>query len=671
VSYLRPVDASSGGDPLAQIVQAKRTIVRWLTGCALVVAVAAALPAAALAADAETTLAERYVPVVRIVDQEEQCGHGEAYQPTDVNLVLGNPDVAFRGPWDKTNIIKVGPTASDLARGLFEYHLDFPGSAVAPGCVYDEWSHRINKGSAPRAYARVVTDPTYPGQLALQYWLFYVFNDFNDKHEGDWEMIQLNFDAHNASEALRKKPALVGFSQHEGAESAHWGESKLEIVDETHPVVYPALGSHANYYTSALHLGRSAAQGVGCDDTSGPSFEFRPQVSLIPTQKAEYLRSYSCLNYDGHWGEEHEGFYNGPTGPNTKLQWTEPIVWSTGEWRDKSFTVPVGTSFGTTATGFFCGAVATGSSILTSIVGDPSPLLIALAVLLALILWLTSRTRWQPSAPLRLERRRRWGAIVNAARRMYLGHLRLFLGIGLLFFPLGAVITGLQYVLFRVSGLDGLVDSAGSTNAVVAFLAFALGVVLTVSGLAIVGGVTAVAMVDIDAGRETSTLAAYKKILPKAGVTLGVGLILAVIFAVLGATAIGVLLAVWLLVRWALFPQVLVLEEVSALGALHRSARLVRGDWWRVASMLLFVTVIALLLGPLIGTILLFVTSASFDFVNLVSSVVYAVVIPFVAIASTYLYFDLRVAKQHEAEATEGGEVLPAEEAPPAVLAPP
>jgi hypothetical protein len=98
VSYLRPVDASSGGDPLAQIVQAKRTIVRWLTGCALVVAVAAALPAAALAADAETTLAERYVPVVRIVDQEEQCGHGEAYQPTDVNLVLGNPDVAFPRP---------------------------------------------------------------------------------------------------------------------------------------------------------------------------------------------------------------------------------------------------------------------------------------------------------------------------------------------------------------------------------------------------------------------------------------------------------------------------------------------------------------------------------------------------------------------------------------------
>jgi hypothetical protein len=166
-----------------------------VTGCIVAIAVAAALPSLARAADAETNLAERYVPVTRIVNQEDPCAHGEAYQPTDVNLVLGNPDVALRGPWDRTNIIKVGPTAADLARGLFDYHLDFPGRAVSPGCVYDEWSHRINKGHGAHAYARVVNDSTYPGQLALQYWLFYVFNDFNDKHEGDWELIQLNFDA--------------------------------------------------------------------------------------------------------------------------------------------------------------------------------------------------------------------------------------------------------------------------------------------------------------------------------------------------------------------------------------------------------------------------------------------------------------------------------------------
>jgi ACR3 family arsenite efflux pump ArsB len=97
----------------------------------------------------------------------------------------------------------------------------------------------------------------------------------------------------------------------------------------------------------------------------------------------------------------------------------------------------------------------------------------------------------------------------------------------------------------------------------------------------------------------------------------------------------------------------------------------VRGDWWRVASLLLFISLIALLLGPLVGTLLLFVSHASFDFINLVSSVVYAVVLPFAAIATTYLYFDLRVAKQREGETAETGDVLPVEtETPPDALAP-
>ena len=44
---------------------------------------------------------------------------------------------------------------------------------------------------------------------------------------------------------------------------------------------------------------------------------------------------------------------------------------------------------------------------------------------------------------------------------------------------------------------------------------------------------------------------------------------------------------------------------------------------------------LGLLLGPLVGTALLFLTSASFDFVNLVSALVYVVTLPFVAITAT------------------------------------
>jgi Membrane domain of glycerophosphoryl diester phosphodiesterase len=289
-------------------------------------------------------------------------------------------------------------------------------------------------------------------------------------------------------------------------------------------------------------------------------------------------------------------------------------------------------------------------------------------VLLVLILWLTSRTRWHPSAPLRLEHRRRWGAIVNATRRMYFGHLRVFLGIGLLFIPLGLLITGVQYLLFRLGDLNGLVESAGSTNALVVLLATALGIVFTVFGLAVVDAATAVAMLDIDAGGRASVRTAYKKVLPKLGPLLGVVLIAAVVVAVVGLTSIGVLLAIWLLVRWAFLAQVVVLEESSGLSALRRSARLVRGHWWRVASLLLFVTVIALLLGPLVGVLLLFVSSASFNFINLVSSAVYVFLLPFTAIASTYMYFDLRVAKQEEEETAKDADLLPVQTRSPAAL---
>jgi hypothetical protein len=621
----------------------------------VVSALFAALPAQAATSPARQ-LAQRYSPVVRLVEQQEPCSHGEAFDPIDVNLILGNPDVALRGPWDKSNIVKIAPTAADLSGGLFDYHLDFPGDALAPGCTYDDWSHRLMRGATPHVYAHIVTQV---GQLALQYWFFYIFNNFNDKHEGDWEMIQLDFAAKTPAAALKLQPALIGYSQHESGERARWADKKLER-EGTHPIVYPALGSHANYFSSALFLGRSAAEGVGCDDTVGPSTELHPGVSLIPTRRAAYLRAFPWLGFVGRWGEQHQGFYNGPTGPDTKLQWTKPISWA-NTWRGRSFVVPTGSSIGQTATGFFCGAVAGGSNVLTILVGNPSPLLLALAGILIIILWLSSRTSWHPSAPLRLRRRRSWGAIVTSAFRMYVAHFRLFLGIGLLFIPLGVVITGLQYLLFRIGWLAPLVDAVGRTNIAVDGPAFALGVSITLLGLVIVETTTALAMVEIDEGRPVTARGAYRLARPKFGSIIGAALFIGVVLLLCDLTAIGVLLGAWLLVRWSQTTQVIALEGLPPFPALRRSARLVRDNWWRVASLTLFVSLLAVLLGPLTGTILLFVTSASFNFVNLLSDVVYAILLPYVAIATTYLYFDLFVADANEAEVRETTAVLPAE----------
>jgi hypothetical protein len=177
-------------------------------------------------------------------------------------------------------------------------------------------------------------------------------------------------------------------------------------------------------------------------------------------------------------------------------------------------------------------------------------------------------------------------------------------------------------------------------------------------------------MIDIDAGRRGSARAAYRKVLPKLGPLVGVVLLAVVVVAVVSLTTVGTLLGVWLVVRWSFLAQVVALEDVGALAALRRSSLLVRGNWWRVASLLLFVTFLALLLGLLVGALLLFVTSASFNFINLMSSAVYVFLLPFAAIASTYMYFDVRVARQHEEKTADAADVLPVETPSSAALAP-
>ena len=156
------------------------------------------------------------------MQQAEDCGPGEPFVPTDVDTLLGNDTVALRGPWDTDDLVKIAPAAADLGKGLTGYHLDFPGSPLNPGCSYEEWADEQTAGSTPTTYARVVTEEGREG-LALQYWLYYPFNDFNNKHESDWEMIQVEFAASDAATALQQEPTRVGYSQHEGVELARRG----------------------------------------------------------------------------------------------------------------------------------------------------------------------------------------------------------------------------------------------------------------------------------------------------------------------------------------------------------------------------------------------------------------------------------------------------------------
>ena len=270
---------------------------------------------------------------------------------------------------DAGTAVKEAPGMADIVGLGPETSLDFNGNPRRPGCTFEQDFDRLGAGQPDVAYAHVATDPSAPGRLALQYWFFWYFDDYVNTHEGDWEFIQLVWDVPTADEALRTAPVETGYSQHSGGECADWDGGKLERRGD-HPVVYAAAGSHANFYTPDLFLGRSADQGFGCDDARPPGTSLQTQARLLPSGEVDPEGPDAWLLFQGRWGEFQKPPYDAPPGPRTKEEWSGPIAWQES-LRDGSFAVPSGTSVGPTATGAFCAVVDVGGKIYTAVTVAP------------------------------------------------------------------------------------------------------------------------------------------------------------------------------------------------------------------------------------------------------------------------------------------------------------
>jgi hypothetical protein len=611
---------------------------------------------AAATPEQERALAEKYAPVTRLVQQDDECGPGEPFVPTDVDSLLGNDTVALRGPWDTDDLVQIAPEAADLGKGLTGYHLDFPGSPLRPGCSYEEWADELTQGSTPTTYARVVTEEGRPG-LALQYWLYYPFNDFNNKHESDWEMIQLEFAASDAATALEQQPTRVGYSQHEGVEVAPWGDLKLEVVEGTHPVVHPAAGSHANYYDAALFLGRSGQQGFGCDDSRGPTTDVRPAVELVPSDPAAVGTAYPWLGFTGRWGQREASFYNGPTGPNTKDQWTHPLTWSEEEGVSTAYAVPVSGLFGTEATSSFCDIVATGSDALRLAMNNLAVAAVGLVALALLVSWLVRRTTWRPSAPLRLVRRRSTGQVVAAVWRMYLGRVLLFVGIGAPI-AVATVLPGVATV-WMTSFAESLDDDATLPRVLVLGVGLVL-VALAPATLSVGQAAAMFAAREIDEGRAVGPRRAYAGALRRAVPLLLTQLAIGVVLVLLTLTVVLIPVALVLLVLSLLITPVVLFERQWGWTAARRSAHLVRRRWVKVVVLVALTNALVLAIGPLLGTVLILGTSLPFAVSNAVAGIVYALFVPLVALNAVYVYADVIVRDELEPR-VEKPPQLPAE----------
>ena len=455
---------------------------------------------------------------------------------------------------------------------------------------------------------------------------------------------------------MTKPPSEVGYSSHEGAERAAWGEEKLEIVDGTHPVVYPAAGSHANKFTEALYLGNSAEAGVGCDLTLGPHREVLPVVKTIPRDMTAAVAAYPWIDFEGRWGELQPAFFNGPTGPNMKDQWTHPIEWSQG-WRDRGYAVPVGGVFGTGATDLFCNGVAKGSKGLVLLLRSPALTLLVLAALLGLIVFAVVKATWRPAAPLRIARRRSWGQIIAASARMYVHRWRLFLGIGVILIPITIGTTFVQWLLFLLVDLLGVVTGQGAGT--FAILALAIGTAMTLIGLGLVQAATACALVELDEDRSIGPVQAYRIALRRIRPLLRAIVLFVVAWVGLTLTTFLIPVAIWLAVRWCLLAPIVELEDTSGASVLRRSGSLVHGRWIRTGSLVGVSAALALAAGPLLGVALIFTTNMPLALLNVVAGVVYALALPYVALVTAYVYFDARA--RGELEPADERRELPAE----------
>lgn len=177
-------------------------------------------------------LANTYAPVVMLRAQKDVCSTSQEQfaPPTSVDVVLGNPAVRLlRRGRRGTVVVKRAPTAADLAERGSNYYLDLPGDPLNPGCRYAKAFRALrHAGRAPSVtYVHITTEPGQSG-LAVQYWFYYYFNQFNDLHESDWEGIQLTFAGVTPAEALTEQPSSIVLSQHAGGEHTTWDDDRVQ-----------------------------------------------------------------------------------------------------------------------------------------------------------------------------------------------------------------------------------------------------------------------------------------------------------------------------------------------------------------------------------------------------------------------------------------------------------
>lgn len=258
---------------------------------------------------ADEDLAEQYTPILYFVD-DERC------YPVNISYALEN---SYLFEIDNPTPLSTSPTAEMLRNYSSDaYYLDNQRGTVSiddNGIENDYQTKMITLGYT--IYAHVDTTTT-----SIQYWFFYAFNggDLN-RHEGDWEMIQVVLS--------NGQPSEVMFSQHHTGQKATWSQVDKE---GDHVKVYVARGSHANYIKPY-----SGKVGLASDTVAENGKILRPTDYSL-----ELLSDQPWLDFAGRWGwvgtDQSTAAQAailgevGPQGPKFREEGTmwQPTIWASG-----------------------------------------------------------------------------------------------------------------------------------------------------------------------------------------------------------------------------------------------------------------------------------------------------------------------------------------------------
>ncbi|MEA2349059.1 MAG: hypothetical protein QOG62_2846, partial [Thermoleophilaceae bacterium] len=419
--------------------------------------------------------------------------------------------------------------------------------------------------------------------------------------------------------------------QHEGGEKGSWTDPKVQ-KEGTHPVVYPAAGSHATFYGPAVYVENGQrGSGLGCDNTTEPLRRVEPKPVLIPTSP-RVGGPFQWLTFEGHWGQKEKGFNNGPTGPMEKLQWGEPFTWMDGV-RTRSPELPSGFFLGPQVTTVFCGAFPTASDLLNLEAKSRPALIAVIAGFILLVALFIKLTRWRPVELTPLRQTRAFGQLVRAARQLYGRHWRPLVLMGLASIPIIAAVYGVELLVETVTANNDIVQLIRSVGQSI--------------GYAVVGAIVIAFMRDLERGQQTGFVIACREMLERFWRVVGAQLLAMLLVLLLAVTIIGAPFAIWKYVQWQFVQQEILFEDKSFREAFRGSSRIVRGQWWRTVRIAGFLWLLSVVPGPVLGFALIF-TPLSLTWANVVGSVVFALLVPYVATGRTLLYWDL-AARQRDA----------------------